>query len=99
MDMLVGYSNWYSNENRKINLKIVINSIGFKFRLPRPTKYEARQNPPSAGFVASGVWKIAEDCCGVLSTHAHIGDLSAASSPALCRPLEIPDRLTDAWSD
>jgi hypothetical protein len=21
-----------------------------------PTKYEARQNPPSAGFVASGVW-------------------------------------------
>jgi hypothetical protein len=46
----------------------------FLFRLPRPTKYEAKQNPPSAGFVASGLPDAAEDRCGV---HVRFSNFSA----------------------
>lgn len=53
----VRYSNWYSNQNTKLILTIIINRINYRFKLPRPTNSKHRQNPPSAGFVVSGVWK------------------------------------------
>ena len=62
---LVWYSNWYSNQNRKRNLRIIINWIGCGIRLPRPTKQlnipipipdsmRPPRSPPRAGFLVSG---------------------------------------------
>jgi len=33
----VRYSNWYSNQNTKLILTIIINRINYRFKLPRPT--------------------------------------------------------------
>ncbi len=46
------YSKWYSNQDKKLVLLIIIKEIKDQFRLPRPTNSQ-RQGPPSAGFVAS----------------------------------------------
>jgi hypothetical protein len=50
------YSKRYSTQISKRKSPIKINKLTILFNLPRPTKYEAKQSPPSAGFVASGVW-------------------------------------------
>jgi hypothetical protein len=47
------YSKWYSNQDKKLVLLIIIKKIKDQFRLPRPTNSQ-RQSPPNAGFVASG---------------------------------------------
>jgi hypothetical protein len=51
------YSKWYSNQDKKLVLLIIIKEIKDQFRLPRPTNSKHQQNPPSAGFVVSGGWK------------------------------------------
>lgn len=39
---------------------LINNKLYFLFRLPRPNS-QHQQNPPSAGFVVSGVWKARQD--------------------------------------
>jgi hypothetical protein len=80
------YSKEYSKQKINRYKLIKINRLFALFRLPRPTKYEARQNPPSAGFVASGVWYLV-----VRPSPANIepGALHASSPADHRRPAQL----------
>ncbi len=63
------YSKWYSNQDKKLVLLIVIKEIKDQFKLPRPTNSKHQQNPPSADFVVFGVQKPSRQAFGTFLQH------------------------------
>ncbi|TWC15940.1 hypothetical protein FBY05_11873 [Pseudomonas sp. SJZ083] len=82
----VRYSNWYSNQNTKLILTIIINRINYRFKLPRPTT-STKKDVHGRLFLCLKIQRVTCSCARIRQFSFCPVNTARISAPPSCGPV------------